>query len=66
MRLPDDLDPAGPDMTVSQLAECLGLSERTIYRYLDANHFPGAYLVGSWHIPQKVVMEYIISRTRLG
>lgn len=64
MRLPHDLDPQGPDMTVSQLAECLGLSERTIYRYLDSGYFPGAYLLGSWHIPQEVVIIYIQSRTR--
>lgn len=64
MRLPHDLDPAGPDMTVSQLAECLGLSERTIHRYLRAGHFHGAYLIGSWHIPQESVILYIESRTR--
>lgn len=64
MRLPHDLDPDGPDMTVSQLAECLELSERTVYRYLDAGHFIGAYLLGSWHIPQSTVIAYIQSRTR--
>lgn len=63
MRLPHDLDPAGPDMTVEQLARCLGLSERTIYRYLDDGVFPGAYRIGSYHIPQKTVIDYIHSRT---
>lgn len=62
MRLPHDLDPAGPDMTVEQLAECLGLSERTIYRYLENGAFPGAYQIGGWHIPQKTIIGYINSR----
>ena len=59
MRLPDDLDPNGPDLTVRQLADKLEKSERTVYRWLQEKKFQGAYNIGTWCIPQQSVIAYL-------
>lgn len=62
MRIEHDLDPAGPDMTVQELADCTGRSPRTVYRWLTENRLPGSYLLaGTWKIPQRVVLDSLIS-----
>lgn len=43
-------------LTVKQAAEALGLSKRTLFRWLDAGRFPGARKIpgrlgGEWRIP---------------
>lgn len=60
MRFPNDLDPDGPDLTIRELAQCLEVSERTIYRWRDEGKFK-SYQVGKLRIRQSDVIEYIES-----
>jgi excisionase family DNA binding protein len=62
MRLPHDLNPEGPDLTVERLAKCLDVSERTVYRWLSRGDFPHKWRTGDkgpWHIPQADVLSFI-------
>lgn len=63
MRLPDDLDEDGPDLTIPELASLTNQSERTIRRHLEHGELPGAYLLGRWRIPQDTAIRYLSLRT---
>ena len=39
-----ELDPAGPDLTVQEVARYLRVSKTTVYRYLEERLLPGAWL----------------------
>lgn len=45
-----------PDLTTTEVAEQLRVHENTVYRWLAAKEFPGAYQLpgrrGEWRIPQ--------------
>lgn len=59
-----ELDPAGPDLTVQEVARYLRVSKTTVYRYLEERLLPGAWLTEkSWRIPQSAVIAYQQSRT---
>jgi hypothetical protein len=60
---PQDLDPDGPDLSVSQVAEVLRLHPRTVLRYRAAGAFPhakryGPDKTGPWRIPTRDVIDY--------
>lgn len=62
MRFPNDLDPDGPDLTLSEIAAKLEVSQRTVRRWIDQGAFKGhIYRVGRLKVPQSVVIEYINS-----
>jgi len=45
------------DLSIKQFADLVGLSTRTVERYLAADLIPGAYRVsrnGAWRIPRDV------------
>lgn len=48
-----DGNPMNPTLTVKQYAEAVGVSDRTVKRWLDADELPGAYqdARGWWWIP---------------
>jgi predicted site-specific integrase-resolvase len=60
MRFPNDLDPDGPDLTLSQIATKLEVSGRTVRRWIQAGAFQGhIYRAGRLKVPQAAVIEYI-------
>ena len=67
MTTPHGLDPAGPDLTVTQVAELLHVDRRTVIRYINGGAFPGAYrmpakLKGAYRIPRASVLPLIQGR----
>jgi predicted DNA-binding transcriptional regulator AlpA len=63
MRLPADLDPDGPDLTIPEFAARTEQSERTIRRHISEGQLPGAHRIGRWRIPQQTAIDYISLRT---
>ena len=64
---PHGLDPAGPDLTVTQVAELLNVDRRTVIRYINDGAFPGAYrmpakLKGAYRVPRAAVLPLIQGR----
>ena len=67
MTTPHGLDPAGPDLTVTQVAELLHVDRRTVIRYINDGAFPGAYrmpakLKGAYRVPRAAVLPLIQGR----
>lgn len=62
MRFPNDLDPDGPDLTLTEIAEKLEVSNRTVRRWIHRGAFKGyVYRAGRLKVPQSAVIEYINS-----
>ena len=67
MTTPHGLDPSGPDLTVTQVAELLHVDRRTVIRYINYGAFPGAYRMpakwkGAHRIPRAAVLPHIQGR----
>lgn len=67
MTTPHGLDPAGPDLTVTQVAELLHVDRRTVIRYINDGAFTGSYrmpakLKGAYRIPRAAVLPLIQGR----
>lgn len=61
MRLPDDFEPEGPDLTVRELAALSRVDERTIRRRLGSGLYPGAYresTKGRIYIPRSAALVF--------
>lgn len=60
MRFPNDLDPDGPDLTLTEVATVLEISERTVRRWMKRGVFSGAaYRAGRTKVPQVAIIEYL-------
>ena len=67
MTTPQGLDPAGPDLTVTEVAQLLHVDRRTVIRYINDGAFPGAYripakLKGAYRVPRAAVLPLIQGR----
>jgi excisionase family DNA binding protein len=67
MTTPHGLDPAGPDLTVTEVAELLHVDRRTVIRYINDGAFPGSYRMpakvkGAHRIPRAAVLRLIQGR----